>query len=104
MLKNEIASVILAHAQTATDAGLSVTASLRSEVRCLMFDEGADIGQVNGSLSPEAAKTIAEHTLINGKQYDCQICGKNFTAPDVYRCICGLRVCKYCANDHESGW
>lgn len=69
-----------------------------------MYDEGADIGQVSGSLSPEALEEINKHQLVDGREYPCSICGKRYTAPTVYRCICGLRVCKYCENEHTSGW
>lgn len=69
-----------------------------------MFDEGADIGQVSGSLTPEALEIINKHKLIDGKEYSCQHCGKTYTAPFVYRCICGCRCCKNCENDHVNGW
>lgn len=68
------------------------------------FDEGASIGQVNGMLTPEAAEEIKKHQLIDGKQYSCEICGKTFTAPEVSRCICGLRICNKCSYEHENGW
>jgi hypothetical protein len=66
------------------------------------MDEGEDIGQVSGSLTPEALDEINKHQLIDGKEYTCQICGKKRVAPFVYRCICGLRVCESCSSDHEN--
>ncbi len=67
------------------------------------FDEGADIGQVNGLMSPEAAKIISAHRLVEGKEYSCQVCGKSYAAPFVSRCGCGLRVCDNCMSDHYNG-
>ena len=68
------------------------------------MNEGEDIGQVNGLLTPEALEVINAHELIKGKEYKCDICYKTYTAPFVYRCFCGLKVCHNCAKDHESGW
>lgn len=62
-----------------------------------------DIPQVNGVLSSDALNQINANSLENGKDYTCQICGGVKIAPAISRCICGLRVCDKCMNDHYNG-
>jgi len=63
-------------------------------------DEGRDIPQINGLVTPEDLQSLSNSQLIEGKTYVCEICCKPFAVPFIYRCICGLRICKHCENDH----
>lgn len=65
--------------------------------------EGSDLPQTNGLLTPEACDDVNSHQLLAGHDYVCQVCGRTITAPGIYRCVCGLRICNGCSSDHESG-
>ncbi len=65
--------------------------------------EGRDLPQASGVVSSAHLDSVASTQLIAGQSYGCQVCGKTKVAPDVYRCICGLRVCNDCSGEHEAG-
>jgi hypothetical protein len=66
-------------------------------------DEGADIPLCYGLLTPGHLEMVNKHQLVEGKQYVCDHCGRTYTAPFVYRCVCGCKCCKNCESDHVNG-
>lgn len=65
--------------------------------------EGRDLPQADGVTGQDHFDRVASAQLIDGQAYECEVCGKKKVAPDVSRCICGLRVCNACYREHEAG-
>lgn len=64
--------------------------------------EGRDIPVLSGVVTPEHIARINSAQLIDGNEYSCDRCGRKFRAPEVYRCICGMKICNGCYPAHES--